>query len=48
MYAWRQSVEHGEEYAMKNGMMFMETSALDGHNIDEAFNLMVAGTPLPT
>ena len=29
---------------MKNSMMFMESSALDGHNIDEAFNLMVVGT----
>lgn len=24
--------------------MFMETSALEGHNIDKAFALMIAGT----
>jgi hypothetical protein len=29
-------------------MMFMETSALEGHNIDKAFSVMIAGTPLPT
>jgi hypothetical protein len=36
--------EHGEEYAAKQEMMFMETSALEGHNIDKAFALMIAGT----
>ena len=35
--------EHGEEYAKKNGLMFMETSALEGQNIEEAFNSMIAG-----
>lgn len=29
---------------MKNSMMFLESSALDGQNIDEAFDLMVAGS----
>ena len=24
-------------------MMFMETSAMEGHNIDEAFNTMITG-----
>lgn len=27
------SVVHGEEYAKKQSMGFMETSALDGYNI---------------
>ena len=38
--------EHGEEYAQKNTMAFMETSAMEGHNIDEAFNHMIAGIPI--
>jgi hypothetical protein len=28
-------------------MMFLETSALKGHNIEEAFSLMIAGTACP-
>jgi hypothetical protein len=42
MYVCRHADEHGEEYARKNGMMFMETSALEGHNIEEAFKTMIA------
>lgn len=41
------SDEHGEEFAAKHGMIFMETSALEGHNIDKAFSVMIAGT-IPT
>lgn len=33
--------EQGEEYAGRNSMIFLETSALDSSNIDEAFNLAV-------
>jgi hypothetical protein len=29
-------------------MMFLETSALEGHNIEEAFSLMIAGTACPS
>ena len=43
MYVGVEVDEHGEEYASKQGMMFMETSALEGHNIDKAFALMIAG-----
>lgn len=44
MYKISHSDEHGEEYAGKNGMIFMETSAMEGHNIDKAFNMMIACT----
>jgi small GTP-binding protein len=33
--------EQGEEYASKNNMIFLETSALDATNIEEAFNIAV-------
>lgn len=46
MYARAHVDEHGEEYAKKNGMIFLETSALEGHNIEEAFNVMIAGISL--
>ena len=35
--------EHGEEYAKENKMGFLETSALEGVNIDEAFKQMIEG-----
>jgi hypothetical protein len=41
VYPLPHSDEHGEEYARKNAMVFLETSALEGHNIDEAFNAMI-------
>ena len=43
MYFCWHADEHGEEFARKNAMMFMETSALEGHNIEEAFKTMIAG-----
>ena len=48
MYKISHLDEHGEEYAGKNGMIFMETSAMEGHNIDKAFNMMIACTCLRT
>jgi hypothetical protein len=41
MYNFWDLDEHGEEYASKNGMMFMETSAMDGVNVDKAFSSMI-------
>ena len=35
------SAEHGAEFAKDNGMGFLETSALEGVNIDEAFSQML-------
>jgi hypothetical protein len=48
MYPTPHPDEHGEEYASKNGMMFLETSAMEGHNIDKAFSVMISGTASPT
>ena len=34
------SLDEGEKFARMNGLMFMETSALNGNNVDEAFTQM--------
>ena len=34
------SYQEGKEFTTKNGMQFLETSALTGYNIKEAFELM--------
>ena len=34
------SYQEGKEFTTKNGMLFLETSALTGYNIKEAFELM--------
>jgi small GTP-binding protein len=35
------SLEEGNEYAQREGMLFLETSALDGSNIGEVFETLI-------
>ena len=34
--------EEAKEYAQKNGLLYMETSALDGNNVEDAFQEIIA------
>ena len=38
------SIEQGKAYAEEKGLGFMETSALQSMNVEEAFNLVIRGT----
>lgn len=40
------TTEEGVAFAEKNGLSFIETSALDATNVDEAFTQVLAGEPL--
>lgn len=40
-YLFSYEEEHGEEYAKENKMGFLETSALEGLNVDLAFSQMM-------
>lgn len=38
--------DQGEEYARKHNMIFMETSALESTNVNEAFEVAIQGSRL--
>lgn len=40
-------VEDGQAFAEKHGLAFLETSALDSTNVDEAFNYVLRGNCFP-
>jgi hypothetical protein len=37
------STDEAKKFAQKNKLLYIETSALDGNNIKEAFDLLVNG-----
>jgi hypothetical protein len=41
------STDEAKKFAQKNKLLYIETSALDGNNIKEAFDMLVNGKNLP-
>lgn len=40
------STEDGQKLAQEQSLLFMETSALEGEKVEEAFNVILNGVPL--